>query len=248
MERMNLLAMFREQRDDLATRLGERADITLAARELALLLDGMVKKADQPPARSVVIGVRAAVDGVLHSLRFRRPAAPPPDRSDLLHRLRAMVLNSPPGRGDLLHRVRSLLARPPLPVAVVVDVDELLSAVEEAFAALDKAVMAATDLPADTVAWHEDRDLVALLHDLLSAGVRERPDLALRRIQVVEEMLRMHRGIDTVRYDPAAPEHDGKLFSFPHGSEPSDTDLTTYEPALMVDGHVIRRGKVTRDA
>ncbi|MFC4120932.1 hypothetical protein [Nonomuraea zeae] len=249
MKRMNLPAAFRERRDELAARLGPRAGVAVAAHELILSLDDMAKAVDQPHARPVVISVRTVVGGVLESLRLQRPAAPPPpERTDLLRRLRALVGNPPPGRGDLLRRLRALIAGPPPPVKVVVDVDELLGAVEDAFAGLDRAVMVMTDLPAGPVPWHEDRDLVALLHDLLSAGVRERPDLALRRIQVVEETLRMHRGIDTVRYDPDAPDHDGKLFNFPRGSEPGDPGLTTYEPALLVDGQVIRRGKVTRDA
>lgn len=91
--------------------------------------------------------------------------------------------------------------------------------------------------------WTDDPRLLDLIHDLLAARVTDNPTMALRRIEHLEDELRIHQGISTLRYDPADEQTEGlfEILPAPAGAPPL---FVTRRPALVRGQELLRRGEV----
>src|SRR5262249_27701832 len=110
----------------------------------------------------------------------------------------------------LPHGVTYLSAR--LEVKVVRYLDVTAAALE----AIDRVLESSSGEPepspitsSHAVEWACDPQLLDLFQDLLAASVTDNPPMALRRIEHLEDELRIHQGIATLRYDPADEETEG---------------------------------------
>lgn len=191
--------------------------------------------------------IRAAAIGILSAMRAPAVPPPPPERPAPPRPRRIPIFG---GRGDGRGEPRRDHRRdepPPPPPRPVVHTASLLDSVQAAAEAADRLLAEAAPPPAERVTrpWAEDRDLVNLLRDLMTARQEQDPEYALRLLDRLHEDLALHHGIDVVAYDGG----NGALFAFGRHTDPDRTDVVTVRPALVgADGRVLRPGEVRRPA
>jgi len=126
-----------------------------------------------------------------------------------------------------------------------------LDAVEAALEAMDHVLEtsgmpdpapAASDTGPDP-RWAEDPQLMDLTQDLLAAKLTDNPAMALRRIEHLEDELRINQDIAVLRYQPGDEKTEGlfDILPAPPGLPP---EFVTRRPALVQGDKVIRRGEV----
>jgi hypothetical protein len=212
----SLSEAFLARRDELRLLLQRDRSPRTAAQLLSHHLDRLAdEQAQTAQAREMIDAVRTA----------------------LCHALAAVRVTPPRPKGALFSRLMRGLRTSPRPE---VDVTRLLEATEFALEAVDRLLAEKEAAPRP---WDRDEDLLELLHGLLAAGTRNNGELALSRIASVADQLRAQRGITTVSYDPADPDHDDRLFDFPDTLLPGDPG-NTLVPALTCGSRVLRRGEV----
>ncbi|MFI7316522.1 hypothetical protein [Streptomyces venezuelae] len=132
-------------------------------------------------------------------------------------------------------------APPPSPPVVLTD--RLFDSIGQALEAVDGSFLSWAAEPPGDPAWHEDDDLVEVLHGLLSAAERGSPDMALAKVVSLRDKLRLQRGMETVVYDPCDPSHTALLFAFTAPAAPGLPGRCR-APALVHGARVLRRGTV----
>ncbi|MFI1682875.1 hypothetical protein [Streptomyces sp. NPDC020607] len=235
----------------------EQLSVREAVRETDYLLDrvyerweaqaGGLSRERCEAVRDAVAAVRIAVCRSLHSLRAAGPAPPHAPQ----HAPRPATGPSRPVRptNPFVRFLRGGTDEPPPPwpppppSPPVVLTDRLLDSVARALEAVDRSFRSlAAEAPAAT-AWHEDEDLVEVLHGLLSAAERGSPELALAKAVSLRDKLRLQRGIEAVAYDPCDPSHTARLFAFTAPAAPGAPGRCR-APALVHGARVLRRGTV----
>ena len=126
-----------------------------------------------------------------------------------------------------------------------------LDAAEAALEAMDRLLESsdppkpppATDDTGPGARWADDPQLLDLAQDLLAARLTDNPVMALRRIEHLEDELRIHQGIAVLRYQHGDQETEGlfDILPAPAGFPP---EFVTRRPALVHGDKVIRRGEV----
>jgi hypothetical protein len=194
--------------------------------------------------RSTIVGTLYAVRRPPPPPRSRPAPRRPPERSNPLQPLARLFGREDepqhPGPREQVEGARVAESRrPPAPT---VHTPLLLQQVQAAFEAADRLLAAAEPPPPERVQvpWAEDRELVDLLHELLSAHAEQDGELALRHIARLKQDLALRHDIETVDFDG---END-RYFSFGRNADPADRRITTVRPALVVSGRVARRGEV----
>lgn len=209
--------------------------VTTALRQVLPELFAGLRPADAGAAavqlRGVEDLVRAAVLGSLTTVRVPpRPVPPRPRPAE--------------DRGLLPFRIPLLGGPPPAPPpppagpVLMVHVPTLLDQLQAVFEAADRLLAAAVPPPPREVvrAWADDKDLVDLFHDLLTADLAEDGELALRHCAQLRHDLRLRYGIRRVLFDGSNEEY----FAFSAGE-----GGTTIRPALVTEeGRILRRGEV----
>ncbi|QES40272.1 hypothetical protein DEJ49_04105 [Streptomyces venezuelae] len=236
-----------------AARRREQLSVHEAVRETDLLLGRVYEqweaRAEGLPrercdaVRDAVAAVRVAVCRSLQSVRAAAPVPPhaphpatgPPrpvrPPNPLVRFLRGGAGEPPPPWA------------PPPPPPPVVLTDRLFDSIGQALEAVDRSFLSWAAAPPGDPAWHEDDDLVEVLHGLLSAAERGSPDLALAKVVSLRDKLRLQRGMETVVYDPCDPSHTAVLFAFTAPAAPGLPGRCRV-PALVHGARVLRRGTV----
>ncbi|ARZ71966.1 hypothetical protein M1P56_13905 [Streptomyces sp. HU2014] len=199
---------------------GDRGDTPNSRRQLAAAVDLL---------RAVSLGTLAAVRApATTGAQPQRPSSP---LSPLLRLL-------PLGLGDEDRREER--PRPPRPT---VHTPTLLDQLQAAAEAADR-LLAEAEPPAPErvpLRWSEDRDVLNLLRDLLSAHAERDGELALRHIDRLRKDLALRHDIAVVDFDGT----NDPLFSFVVHPDPEERNFVTSRPALVAaDGRVLRPGEV----
>jgi hypothetical protein len=214
--------------------------VTTALRHVLPALFAGLRPDDEGAAavqlRGVEDLVRAAVLGSLTTLRIPpRPVPPrprtPEDRGGIFP-FRIPLLSSPPPPPP---------PPPPTGPVLVVHVPTLLDQLQAVFEAADRVLAAAEPPPAERVVqpWADDKELVDLFHDLLTADLEDDGELALHHVTRLRKELVLRHGIRRVLFDGSNEEY----FAFTAG--PGAGGNTTIRPALVTDdGRILRRGEV----
>jgi len=177
----------------------------------------------------------------------RQPPEPGPEHqgpdpvSRALGGLKRMVA---PGR-EPAYEPGSPAYPPPDPV-MIIQRDALADQVRAACDALDDLLDAA-EPPAPVVTarpWAEDRELVGLFHDLLSARQTGHAAKALNRLDHLADQLAQRHGIEVIEHSAQA-EAVG-WFSMSTTSDTSLDRIRTVRPALVARGRLIAVGEAVR--
>ncbi|MEV5978329.1 hypothetical protein [Streptomyces sp. NPDC052114] len=262
-----LFARHRQEALPRRERLSVREAAQRIGAQLDQLYDHWCAQADGPSrergeaVRDALGAVRTAVTHTLHSVRpgTSPPAGAPRPGAPYEAPYPAPPHDAPcsPGERPRRGRPSNPLARlfraeaeppppawpPPPPARPEVAPERLLDAVGHALEAVDRCLQSLAAEPARAPAWHEDDDLVEVLHGLLAAEERRSADLALARISSLRDKLRLQRGIEVLGYDPYDSRHDTVLFEF---GAPAGPGLPgrCQAPALVRGTRVLRRGVV----
>ncbi|MBB5121037.1 hypothetical protein AF335_20220 [Streptomyces eurocidicus] len=248
MSRDTLATAFKRQRPQLDIRLEDHATTETAIAALRAALERLDPASAAAPGedRETTPNSRRQLAAAVDLLRavslgtlaaVRAPAAPPqrPPRpsSPLAPLLRLLPLGL-----DEDHR-----HEPPRPPRPTVHTPTLLDQLQAAAEAADR-LLAEAEPPAPErvpLRWSEDRDVLNLLRDLLSAHAERDGELALRHIDRLRKDL-------VLRHDIAVVDFDGTndaLFSFVMHPDPGEGEFVTSRPALVAaDGRVLRPGEV----
>jgi hypothetical protein len=241
------LAKLFAQRRDRALPVGFRPTAREAARRLGTQLDGLhddwlaqagTHSRERAMAmRAAIDGVRTAVTHTLHAVTSAGVEREPdrPLSEPALARLLRLLY--PPATGGATQ------AADPEPAPAEVHPVRLLDAVGHALEALDRAFEAVAAEPRPLTRWDEDPDLLDVLHGLLAAQERGSAELALGRIGLLRDKVRLQRDIEVVSYDAEDPEHDERLFDFTAPAAPA-LPGSCHAPALVTHACVLRRGIV----
>ncbi|WP_055697067.1 MULTISPECIES: hypothetical protein [Streptomyces] len=231
-----------------------REAVQRISAQLDLLYDHWLAQADAPSqerGQAVHEALGAVRTAVTHTLYSVRPGSAPPYEGPSTHepypsgqRARGERPSNPFARLFRAEAEPPPPAWPPPPAPrPEVSVERLLDAVGHALEAVDRSFQSLAAEPAPAPAWHEDDDLVDVLHGLLAAEERRSAELALARISSLRDKLRLQRGIEVLGYDPHDSLHDTVLFEF---SAPAAPGLPgrCRAPALVRGTRVLRRGVV----
>lgn len=246
MSRDILATAFKRQRPQLDIRLEDHATTETATAALRAALErldpasapGGDREATPNSRRQLAAAVdllRAVSLGTLAAVRA--PAAPaqrpPRPSSPLTPLLRLLPLGLDDDRRH----------EPPRPVRPTVHTPTLLDQLQAAAEAADR-LLAEAEPPAPErvpLRWSEDRDVLNLLRDLLSAHAERDGELALRHIDRLRKDLALRHDIEVVDFDGT----NDALFTFVAHPDPGERDFVTSRPALVAaDGRVLRPGEV----
>ncbi|MFE0045295.1 hypothetical protein [Streptomyces albireticuli] len=251
MSRDILATAFKRQRPQLDIRLEDHATTENATAALRAALERLDPASAAAPGEdregtpnsrrqlaAAVDLLRAVSLGTLAAVRA--PAATtgarPPQRSS--SPLTPLLRLLPLGLGDEDHREER--TRPPRPT---VHTPTLLDQLQAAAEAADR-LLAEAEPPAPErvpLRWSEDRDVLDLLRDLLSAHAERDGELALRHIDRLRKDLALRHDIAVVDFDGT----NDSLFSFVVHPDPEERNFVTSRPALVAaDGRVLRPGEV----
>lgn len=120
---------------------------------------------------------------------------------------------------------------PPVPAPrLTADLDRARRALRGAFEAIDRLLVEADPPPPEVVSldWADDKDLLGVLQDLLTASQSDDAELALGHVRRFQQLGERH-GIMAVLWD----QENELLFSFEANIDPEATEDVTVAPALV---------------
>jgi len=225
-----------------------RDAMKLAVDVLSRVSDDAIAATDDPEAaerlEQAMTMVRAAVVGTLSAIRAPDPPDPPRARG-----ARAAGRSRQPSKSTLLRifagqpRERERPPDPPAPQAPPNGhLPALLSQIEGALLTADRLLASSEPPAAERVqaSWPEDKDLLDLMHELLSAHHERDGEHAMREIARLKDDLRLRYGIEAVAFD----EENGHCFQYVENVDSADPRVTTVRPALVAPDGLLRKGEV----
>lgn len=131
-----------------------------------------------------------------------------------------------------------------------IDIQKLLSNLNQAFADIDRAVKAyIPDEPAKP-SLKEHRDLLEYLQNLMADALDEQVEMPTQMRKRIEQaaMILRHYGIEAKDYHESEKQSFGidpwSMFDFEPGIEPEIQEYVTLKHAFVKDGQVLLRGRV----